>query len=128
MDRELGETNGLSGPHQQHSNTRYDEQGSSSGSFAKGWRNEGDNKVPDLKDTVDKKLGACTTNAELVENLVLVVTDKTVSGPLGEESESDNNSYSTEIASRSEEAEVANLSRLTIQFECSFNFFNLITY
>lgn len=114
MDWKLGETNSLGGPHEQHSNAWYDKQRSSSGSFTKEWCDKCDNKIPNLKNAVNKQLSTRAADTELIENFVLIVTDKTISGPLGEKSEGDNDSDSTEVAGGLKETEVADLRGLAI--------------
>ena len=57
-----------------------------------------DEQVPDLKNTVDDILGKDISIAELIENLVDIVRDKTVAGPLGEEARGHHDDHTVTVA------------------------------
>ena len=59
---------------------------------------DSDKQVPDLKNTVDDILGEDISIAELIENLVDIVRDKAVAGPLGEEARCDHDEHTVTIA------------------------------
>src|SRR5690606_35024729 len=55
------------------------------------------NHVPDVKNTVDDKLGIWISDSNLVENLVEVVGDERVTGPLGEETSENANKHTMAV-------------------------------
>jgi len=66
--------------------------------------------VVDLKDTVDKELFTLTGDSDTIEDLGEVVRDETVTGPLREEGDSDNNPHSLEITLSLEKRDVGRCS------------------
>ena len=58
---------------------------------------DGSTVVVDLEDTVDEQLLSLTSDSDTVENFGEVVRDDTVTRPLREESESDDDPHSLEI-------------------------------
>ena len=58
----------------------------------------GSGVVVNLENTVDKQLLSLASDSDTVEDLGKVVGDETVTGPLGEKGEGDDNPHSLEIA------------------------------
>jgi len=84
--------------------------------------------VPDLEDTVDEELDGGVGDTNGVEDLVEVVGDETVSGPLGEECEGNDDIHAFPVSGGSEKGLPANgLSDLTIEVNGGFDFFKLIS-
>jgi len=66
----------------------------------------GGSVVVDLKDTVDKELFTLTGDSDTVEDLGEVVRDETVTRPLREEGDGDNDPHSLEITLSLEERDI----------------------
>jgi hypothetical protein len=65
--------------------------------------------VVDLQDTVDEELFTLTGDSDTVKDFGEVVRDETVTGPLREKGDSDNNPHSLEITLSLEQGDVGRL-------------------
>ena len=78
---------GLQSKEDEHSNARTDEKKATTKTLNQERRHCGDNHVENLEDTVDEELDGGVGDTNGVEDLVEVVGDQAVAGPLGEEGE-----------------------------------------
>jgi hypothetical protein len=86
-----------------HADRRDDEQEPAAGTVNDERGGDGPGQVPDLEDTVDEQLGGRVRDADGVEDLVEVVRDETVAGPLREEGDGDDEAHALEVTGCGEE-------------------------
>lgn len=94
----LGEANRLCRVEQGHQSGRKKEEEATTETVDHESREHGPAQVPDLQNTVDEELSACTGNTNLVEDLGQVVRDETVAGPLREKGNGDDDAYALAVS------------------------------
>lgn len=88
---------------------------------------ESPEQVPNLEDTVDKELHVGVGNTDGIEDTVEVVGNETIAGPLGEESEGDDDPETLQVASLGEDGLPANVSGDgAIKFNGCLDFLKLV--
>lgn len=92
-----------------HENARGQEKGATTGPFNTEGSAEGPCQVPDLKDTVDEELHGRIFDTDGLQNTLEVVRNETVSGPLGEEGERNDDPETLEVTCLGEEGFPANI-------------------
>ena len=90
-DSVTGGADSLEGEEEQHANARGDKKDPSPNTFDERGGSDSPCKIPNLEDTVDEELGSCIGDTNGLEYFVEVVGDETISGPLREPSDSDDN-------------------------------------
>ena len=85
-------------PEDQHANARSQEELSPPDTLDQERSAQRNRKVPNLQDTVDQKLRGRARDADGVENPVEVVGDETVSGPLREEGNGDDDAQTLAVS------------------------------
>jgi len=100
---------GLEGEHDDHTSGGHHEHAATSTAFNEEGGNDGDDKVVDLKTTVDTELSGGVGDTDGVEDLAQVVGDETVTGPLREEGNGDDNPHAASVTGGGEEAAVTNV-------------------
>lgn len=125
----LGETNRLCRVEQGHETGRKQEEEATTQTVDHEGREHGPAQVPYLQNTVDEELSACTSNTDLVEDLVQVVGDETVTGPLREEGQSDDDAYALAVSRGGDERLPADVrSDRTVELKGSLDFLEFILY
>jgi len=111
----------------QHAHGRDEEQSATTNLFHHRRSRERPGQVPDLEDTIDEELDGLAFNSNGFEDLAEVVRDDTVSRPLGEEGESDDNTHALEVTGGLEEGGPSNLlSDGAIKFDGGPDFLILV--
>ena len=81
----------------------------------------------DLEDTVNQELYGGVHNADGNKNLIKVVRNETVAGPLGEEGEGNNDPHAVPISRGGEEILPPNgRGNLTVKLDGGFDFLELV--
>ena len=96
-------TDGLKDEEQQHSSRRSQEEYPPPDLVNKERSADSPEEIPNLEDTVDEELGEGVFDTDGFENLVEVVRNQPVSGPLREEGETDDDPHTTTVSRSSEE-------------------------
>jgi hypothetical protein len=93
----------------------------------KGGGEESPEQIPDLEETVKQKLYRGVYNADGLKNLIKVVRNEAVAGPLGEEGEGNNDPHTASISCGGEEMlPPSGGGNQTVKFDGGFNFLKLI--
>ncbi len=87
----------------EHARARAQEQHAAAGLVDERRGEERPGQVPDLQDAVDEQLDGRVRDADGVEDLVEVVRDEPVAGPLREEGERDDDAHAAAVAYGREE-------------------------
>jgi hypothetical protein len=106
----------------QHTSGGDDEEGATTGAFDVQGGGDGDDEVVDGEDTVDEGLIVGVGDADTVEDLGEVVRDKTVSRPLGEDTNADDDPHAATISGSAEEIEPADASSLSLESKSLLDF------
>ncbi len=101
--RRLLERDRLCRPEDDHANARRHEQGATTDAVNQEGRAGGNDEVHYLEETIDKKLRRGVGDVNGVEDLVQVIRNKTVPGPLGEEGDGDDDPDTLSVAGLGEE-------------------------
>lgn len=125
----LGEANRLCRVEQGHQTSRKQEEEAATQTVDHQRREHGPAQVPDLQDTVDEELSACTGDTDLVEDLGQVVRDETITRPLREEGHGDDDAHALAVSGGGNERLPADiLSDRTFELEGGFDFLEFILY
>jgi len=93
----------------------------------KGGGEESPEQIPDLEDTINQELYGGVLNADGNKNLIKVVRNETVAGPLGEEGEGNNDPHTAPISRSGEEILPPNgRGNLTVKIDGGFDFLELV--
>jgi len=122
-----GGADGLQREEQAHPSAGCEEEGPAANTVDHEAREDGPGKIPDLENTVDHELDGRIRDADRVEDFVEVVRYQTVAGPLGEESEGDDDPEAAAITRGREDGLPANVgSDCPIEIDRSFDFLVLV--
>lgn len=100
---------GLHDEEEEHANGGGDEEKTTTDLVNKGGGDESPSQVPDLKDTVDEELVSAVGNTDSFQNCVEVVRDETIAGPLGEESDGNDDAHTLAVSGGGKQGLPANL-------------------
>jgi hypothetical protein len=129
VEGELGGADGLHGEEDEHANAGRDEEEATARAVDHERGTDSPEQVPNLKNTVDEELDRRVGDANRVEDLVEVVGDETVAGPLGEESERDDDAHTLAVAGGHDERLVADVGGDgAIELDGSLNFLVLVLH
>ena len=122
-----GRAGGLQCEENDHADNGGHEKDTTANPVNEGSGEESPEQIPDLEDTVNQELYGGVFDADGNKNLAKVVRNQTVTGPLGEEGEGNNNPHSASISWGSKEILPPNGGGdLTVKFDGCFDFLELI--
>ena len=122
-----GGASGLQCEKNDHADNGGHEEDTTANLVNKGRGEESPEQIPDLEDTVNQELYGGVHNANGNENLIKVVRNETVAGPLGEEGEGNNDPHAAPISRCGEEVLPPNgRGNLTVKLDGGFYFLELV--
>ncbi len=127
MLSEQGRADGLKSEENKHASRRGQEEEAATESVNQEGGAESPGQIPDLKDTVDEQLDGGVGDADGVEDTVKVVRHETISGPLGEESKSNDDPKTPQVARLGEEGFPPNVGGDgAVELDSSLDFLELV--
>lgn len=98
-------------------------------SVAKEGGKDGPEQVPDLKNTVNEQLGRRVGNADVFKNALQVIRDQTVTRPLTEESDGNDNAHTLPVSFCGNQGLPANVGgNGAVELDGALDFFKFIQY
>ena len=125
----LGEADCLRGVEQGHQSGRKQEEEPTTQTLDHEGGGHRPSQVPNLQNTIDGELCACTGDTDLVEDLTQVIRDETVTRPLREEGDGDDDVHTLAISRSSDERLPADIvSNRTVELDCGLDFLEFILH